>query len=121
MIYDSTRARMWHAVIRAKHMLLNMLGKMKKVWINKNERLFRLSPPIKASKTVQNMYMDKLFSVIADGQWHTLAELSDKLKLDMDRLLKLITFLHEYGFLTFREDRVKITDEVRRLLDELAH
>ena len=102
-------------------MLLNMLGKMKRAWINKNERLFRLSPPIKASKTVQNMYMDKLFSVIADGQWHTLAELSDKLKLDMDRLLKLITFLHEYGFLTFREDRVKITDEVRRLLDELAH
>jgi len=47
--------------------------------------------------------------------------LSDKLKLDMDRLLKLIIFLHEYGFLTLREDRVKITDEVRRLLDELAH
>jgi len=63
------------------------------------------------------MSLEEFFTVIKDGTWHNIEELSDKLDLSLTRLVKISNFLSQHGLLKYEEESNKIRLEPKwRLL-----
>jgi len=52
--------------------------------------------------------LDKFFSIIKDGEWHSVDELSNELGLGTSKLTKLSKFLSDHGLLKYEEEDGKI-------------
>ncbi|PVX25690.1 MAG: hypothetical protein CW691_03750 [Candidatus Bathyarchaeum sp.] len=53
--------------------------------------------------------IDEALSLLKDGKWHTLKEITEKLALSKPKAEKVVSFLNEYDFIKLNED----TKEVR--------
>jgi hypothetical protein len=61
---------------------------------------------------------EKLFTIIKDGQWHNLTDLSVQVKVQPDKLTEFFQFLSAQGVIKYEEEtgRVKIEPEWQNLL-----
>ena len=57
------------------------------------------------------MNIEKFFSIIKDGEWHRIDELSDRLGLPISRLAEFSKLLSEHGLLKHEEKTGKIKIE----------
>ncbi|MGB9756719.1 MAG: hypothetical protein ACPLVJ_02935 [Candidatus Bathyarchaeales archaeon] len=57
---------------------------------------------------------------LKDGQWHTIEEMREKMRLSEAQIQQIITFLGEYNFITINqtEKKVKIEETIRRFLTQ---
>jgi biotin operon repressor len=67
-----------------------------------------------------SMSLEEFFTVIKDGTWHSIEELSDKLNLSSTRLMKLSNFLSQHGLLKYEEEdnKIRLEPKWRLLLPE---
>jgi hypothetical protein len=63
---------------------------------------------------------EKLFTIIKDGQWHNLTDLSVQVKVQPDKLTEFFEFLSAQGIVTFEEktNRIKVKPEWQNLLPD---
>jgi len=52
--------------------------------------------------------LDRFFSIIKDGEWHSVEELSNELGLKTSKLTKLSKYLSDHGLLKYEEEDGKI-------------
>jgi len=66
------------------------------------------------------LYLEKFFTALKDGTWHSLNELSDQLGIPTDKLAEFSRFLSEHGFLKHdaKTDKIKIEPVWKLLLPE---
>lgn len=64
--------------------------------------------------------LDSFFSLIKDGTWHSLTELSKELSLPTEQLAKISEILSEQGLIEYREEAglVKVDLESSSILSE---
>ncbi|MEM3622386.1 MAG: hypothetical protein QXZ02_02410 [Candidatus Bathyarchaeia archaeon] len=62
----------------------------------------------------------KALEYLKDGQWHTIEEIREKMRLNQAQIQQIITFLGEYNFITINqaEKKVKIEETIRRFLTQ---
>jgi hypothetical protein len=62
--------------------------------------------------------IEKLFTIIKDGQWHQIDELSDQTKLEKDKLTQFFQYLSIQNIITYEEktNRIKVEPEWQNLL-----
>lgn len=62
----------------------------------------------------------KALEYLKDGQWHTIEEMREKMRLNQAQIQQIITFLGEYNFITINqaEKKVKIEETIRRFLTQ---
>lgn len=64
-----------------------------------------------------NPKIRQLLDAIEDGEWHSMADLAEELKLRDSDMEKIVEFLEEFGLAEFDGDRrVKIDSDFRKLL-----
>lgn len=63
--------------------------------------------------------VDEFLAYIADGGWHDLGEVAEKVSATLEKALKLARFLSEYGFIELEDggSRVKIDAMTKKVLD----
>jgi len=64
--------------------------------------------------------LDDFFDLIKDGTWHSLHELSEKLRIPPEKLADMTKFLSQQGLIQFREEAkmIKIDPKWRSLIYE---
>ncbi len=64
--------------------------------------------------------IDRFFSVIKDGVWHSIDELSEVLELPTNRFIEFAKFLSDHGLLKYEDktNRIKIEPVWKLLLPE---
>jgi hypothetical protein len=62
--------------------------------------------------------IEKLFTIIKDGQWHKIDELADQSKLEKNKLTQFFQFLTTQDIIKYEEktNRVKVKPEWQNLL-----
>jgi hypothetical protein len=62
--------------------------------------------------------IEKLFTIIQDGQWHQIDELSDQTKIEKDKLTQFFQFLSTQSIITYEEraNSIKVKPEWQNLL-----
>jgi hypothetical protein len=62
--------------------------------------------------------IEKLFAIIRDGKWHQIDELSDKTKLEKDKLTRFFQFLSTQNIVAYQEitNSIKVKPEWQNLL-----
>jgi hypothetical protein len=62
----------------------------------------------------------KALEHLKDGQWHTMEEVREKMKLNEDQIHQIMTFLSEYNFIIMNqaEKKVKLEETIRRFLTQ---
>ncbi len=64
-----------------------------------------------------NLKIRQLLDAIEDGEWHSMADLAEELKLRDSDVEKIVEFLGEFGLAEFDGDgRVKVDSDFRKLL-----
>ena len=68
------------------------------------------------------MSLDRFFTVIKDGEWHSIDELSDRIRLQTSKLTKLSQFLSDHGLLKYDDEthRIKIKPMWKLLLPDFG-
>jgi len=63
--------------------------------------------------------LDNILELLIDGKWHRIGDLSNTLELPAPRLIGILHFLSEHGFVDYREsDRaVKIQAQLKELME----
>lgn len=63
-----------------------------------------------------------MLEILNDGQWHTIEEVRQKMKLNENQIRQVTDFLSEYEFVAVdnTESKLKIKDTVRRFLSQTA-
>jgi hypothetical protein len=66
------------------------------------------------------MMIEKFFTILQDGKWHDLTELTDQLKVQTDRLVEFLKFLSKKGIISYRDKthKLKIKPEWQSILIE---
>jgi predicted transcriptional regulator len=69
-----------------------------------------------------SMSLEEFFTLIRDGTWHNIEELSNELDLPPTKLMKLSNFLSQHGLVKYEEDsnRLKLKPKWKLLLPEEA-
>jgi hypothetical protein len=64
--------------------------------------------------------LENFFTVVKDGSWHNMEELSNKLNLPQDKLTELSRFLSEQGLAKYdeQENKIRLEPKWRLLLPE---
>lgn len=62
--------------------------------------------------------IDKFLSFLADNEWHQLNEIQEKLGIPQEKLTLIVNFLEKYDFVTCREGKVKINQQLKSLIKE---
>jgi len=64
--------------------------------------------------------LEKFFTVIKDGAWHSINELGDQLGIQTSKLIELSKLLSEKGLITYEENahRIRIEPAWQLLLPE---
>jgi hypothetical protein len=64
--------------------------------------------------------IDKFFTIIKDGAWHSIDELSDQLGIQTSKLVELSNLLSKHGLLKYEEktNRIKIESIWKLILPE---
>jgi DNA-binding IclR family transcriptional regulator len=52
--------------------------------------------------------INEVLQLLADGEWHTLTEVSKALKISFEELDSIIHFLSKYGFIEVGDDLIKV-------------
>ncbi len=64
-----------------------------------------------------NLKIRQVLDAIEDGEWHSMANLAEELKLHDSDVEKIVEFLEEFGLAEFDGDgKVKIESDFRKLL-----
>jgi len=63
--------------------------------------------------------VDEFLAYIADGGWHDLREVAEKVGVIPEKAIRLARFLSEYGFIELEDggSRVKIDATTKKVLD----
>ena len=63
--------------------------------------------------------LDNILEFLRDGRWHRIAELSMTLEMVQPRLVEILHFLSEHGFVDYRESdqAVKIQGQLKELME----
>jgi len=66
----------------------------------------------------QALTTEQLFTIITDGRWHQIDELSNQTKIEKDKLAQFFQFLAAQGIITYGEktDTLKVKPEWQNLL-----
>jgi hypothetical protein len=66
----------------------------------------------------QALTTEKLFTIIIDGRWHQIDELSNQTKIEKTKLAQFLQFLSAQGIITCEEKtgRIKVKPEWQNLL-----
>lgn len=66
------------------------------------------------------MSLDRFFTAIKDGEWYSIDELSDRIRLQTSKLTKLSQFLSDHGLIKYDDEthRIKIKPMWKLLLPE---
>jgi len=69
---------------------------------------------------MSTLSIDEFFTVIKDGAWHSIDEVSDQVGLQTSKLTKLSKLLSEHGLIKYEEKnhRIKIEPSWKLLLQE---
>ena len=59
------------------------------------------------------MTIEKFFTILKDGEWHDLADLSNQIRVQTDKLTEFADFLSKKGLIAYEEKtcRIKIKPE----------
>jgi len=59
------------------------------------------------------LIIDELFGIIKDNKWHDAAELADRMKIQTDKMIKILQVLSEKGLIKYKDKthRIKIEPE----------
>jgi predicted transcriptional regulator len=66
------------------------------------------------------MTTEKLFTLLKDGEWHKLTDLSNQINVQTDKLTEFLRFLFKQGIILYDEkaDRIKIEPEWQNILPD---
>ncbi|MGA2683280.1 MAG: hypothetical protein ABSF44_15960 [Candidatus Bathyarchaeia archaeon] len=66
------------------------------------------------------MIIEKFFSILKDGEWHDLIDLSVQIEVQKTKLTELSQFLSKHGIIAYEEkaQRIKIKPEWQKLLPD---
>jgi hypothetical protein len=69
------------------------------------------------------LMIDAALSLLKDGKWHNLAEITKKLASHEFRVEMIVSFLSDYGFIEFDKKgrKVKLNSLTREFIDEIHH
>jgi hypothetical protein len=64
--------------------------------------------------------IEKFFTILKDGEWHHLTDLSDQIQVQTDMLIEFLQFLSKHGIITYEDkaQRIKIEPEWQNLLTD---
>ena len=64
------------------------------------------------------MTIEKFFTILKDGEWHNLTDLSNQIKVQTDKLTEFAYFLSKKGLITYEEKtcKIKIKHEWQNIL-----
>lgn len=63
--------------------------------------------------------IDELMRFLSDGKWHTYTEIAQKLKINHQKLEKIVELLREFDFIQQKGNRVQITPNTKKLIKSL--
>jgi transcription initiation factor IIE alpha subunit len=61
--------------------------------------------------------IDKLLDLLLDGEWHNIKELVEKMKIESEKLEKIIELLQNFNFLKYKNSKVRISADVKELIE----
>ena len=66
------------------------------------------------------MTLENFFTILKNGSWHNMDELSNKLDMPEDKLIELSRFLSEHGLVKYdeKENRIRLEPRWKLLLPE---
>jgi hypothetical protein len=68
------------------------------------------------------MIIEKLFTILKDGEWHSTIELTDQIKIPIDKIDEFLKFLWKNDIISYsaKTHRIKIKPEWQNIiLDEI--
>jgi predicted transcriptional regulator len=64
--------------------------------------------------------MGKILKLLSDGEWHTVDEIQERIRLTGSKVKRVIEFLKEYNLVIIDEGehRIRLNDSVRKFLTQ---
>jgi predicted transcriptional regulator len=64
--------------------------------------------------------MEKILKLLSDGEWHTVDEIQERIRLTGSKVKRVIEFLKEYNLVIIDEGehRIRLNDSVRKFLTQ---